>query len=194
MSININLLPKTKPKIRQVPAILLTGTLAVALGGYYLYYDYTQALHDKQRVEQSITQIKKQKEQLTQQLTKINQESSDQPDISRYLKLPEAIKKSAVNTDFLLDQLAKTLPKGGVISSVEFKVPDKVKVSGKFSTIEEVVAFLQAIRANPVFRIEKVGSVGEAKQEASEGLLPEEQKAASAYTISTELIIQRNTP
>ncbi|MGD8188812.1 PilN domain-containing protein [Brevibacillus ginsengisoli] len=194
MSININLLPKTKPKLRQIPAILIAGMVVIALGGYYLYHDYTQAVNEKQRVEQAITEVKKQKDQLTQEIAKINRQSADQPDISRYLKLPEAIRNSSVNTDFLLDQLSKTLPKGGIINSVEFQVPDKVKVSGRFSSIEEAVAFLEAIKANPVFRIEKVGSVGKLKQEASEGLLTDEGMAASVYTISAELIIQRNTP
>lgn len=192
--ININLLPKAKPKIRQVPLILILGMLSVLAGSYYLYYDYQQAVSTKQSLEQSVSQVKKQKEQLTQELTKINQDTSDQPDISLYLQLPESIKKSTVKADFLLDQLARTLPEGGIIDNVEYKQPDKVKVSGKFATIEEVVAFLQAVKKNPVFRIEKIGSVGEAKREASSGLLNEDEKAASVYTMSIELVLLRNTP
>lgn len=194
MNININLLPKPKPKIRQVPLILLLGILTFLAGAYYLYYDYQQAMATKHSIEQSIEQVKKQKEQLSQELTKMNQESSDQPDISLYLQLPESIKKSTVKADFLLDQLARTLPEGGVIDSVEYKQPDQVKVSGKFATVEEIVAFLQAVKKNPVFRIEKIGSVGEAKREASSGLLNEDEKAASVYTMSIEVTMLRNTP
>jgi hypothetical protein len=194
MTININLLPRAKRKIRQESLLLVVGMALLLGGSYTLLKGYQQALEAKQRTEMQMAEVKDMKQKLQQQVMQANQQAADKPDVARYLELPEVIEKASVPTPFLLDRLGELMPDGSVVTSFEFEGPDKLKVSAKFSTIEEAVSFIKAVETSPYFLMKTVGSVGENKGEASKGFLPHEgDKVASVYSISFELTVKRNT-
>lgn len=195
MTININLLPRARRRIRQEPILLLAGVMLIMAGTYYLFVQYNQARDAKLRTEALIAEVKDKKQKMQQKLMEANQQAAEQPDVARYLELPNIIEKASVPTPFLLDELAELLPSGGMVNSFEYEAPDKLKVSAKFSTIEEVVSFIKAVENSPTFVMKSVGSVSESKGEVTKGFLPDvNEKVASVYSLSFELAIKRNTP
>ncbi|MGO0060222.1 PilN domain-containing protein [Brevibacillus fluminis] len=190
--IQINLLPRPKRKIRQIPVILLLGILAIGAGSWYLVRDYQATVRDNAALEAQIQAIKAQKEALQQTLTQASQKPADKVDATAYLALPQLIRNASVSTDFLLDRLAELLPAGSVISTVEFKEPDQVKVSGKFSTVEEAVSFIQAVDHSAYFAMAKIGSVSVSKDQKAlvESVIG--QKVAPFYMLSFELTVKKN--
>lgn len=190
--ININLLPRPKRKIRQVPFILLLGILMIAAGGWYLLHEFQAISQEKLALEEQIKSARSQKEQLQKELAQANQQVSSKTDVSAYVKLPQLIKNASVSTDFLLDRLAELLPADSIINSLEYKQPDQVKVSGKFSTVEEAVSFIQAVEKSNYFSMAKIGSVSVNKDQKNivESVIG--QKVAPFYMISFELVIKKN--
>jgi hypothetical protein len=194
MTININLLPRAKRKIRQESLILLLGFVLLVTGSCYLFSQYKQAQDAKLQTEVLIANVKDKKQKMQQKLLEANQQEAEKPDVARYLELPKIIENASVPTTFLLDKLAELLPTGSMVNSFEYEGPDKLKVSAKFSTIEEAVSFIKAVENSPYFVMKSVGSVGESKGEASKGLLPnDDDKVASVYTLTFEFAIKRNT-
>jgi hypothetical protein len=194
MTININLLPKAKRRIKQEPIILLLGLFLLAASSYVLYHQYQSAVAVKEQTANMLAEIRSQKEKLQQQLTSEQQQADTKPDITQYQELPQVIEAASVDTTFLFERLAALLPTGSLVSSLEYQAPDKVKVSVKFATIEEAVSFIKAAQQSPYFAVKSVGSVGESKAEGSFDILADDDKIASNYTLSFELLVKRNKP
>ncbi len=195
MTININLLPKSKRKLRQAPVILAIGLGVLLAGSYYLYFDYRSAQEKHEALQSQLQAILQQKTALQKNLAQARQKDSNQPDLTRYLDLPKMIQAASVDADFLFDRLAEVLPKGSVLNSMEFKEPDQLKINGSFSTIEEAVSFIQAVEQSAYFSMQKIGSVG--KNVDQKSLVQEMtggETVAPLYTLSFEMVIKRNQP
>ncbi|NGQ94316.1 hypothetical protein G3578_03890 [Brevibacillus sp. SYP-B805] len=192
MTININLLPRTRRKIRQEPLILLLGLVLLFGCDYVLYRHYEHTLADREQTERELAAVRAQKEKLQQQLT-AEQQASDAQAGARYKELPQLIEAASVDTTFLLERLAALLPEGSLVSSLEYQAPDQVKVGIRFATIEEAAGFIQAAQHSPYFGVKSVGSVAEGKMQGSLEILSEGDKIGSVYSITFELTVKRNT-
>ena len=193
MTININLLPRPKRKIRQVPVIFLLGISLFLSGSVFLIHQYQMTVASKKQLEQTLAEVKEKREKLQQTLIQANQAKAERPDVSTFSQFPEMVKKASVNTNFLFDQIAALLPDGSVVTTLEFTSPNKVKLGMSFATIEETVGFMQAVRKSPYFHLDHVGSVTESKLQVDmESLDPKEKP--NLYVLSFDLSVKRNEP
>jgi Tfp pilus assembly protein PilN len=192
VTININLLPRSRRKIRQEPIILLLGLVLLFGCNYVLYQQYERTQAEKEQTERALAAARAQKEKLQQQLTAV-QQSADEQDVAKYKELPQVIKAASVDTTFLFERLAALLPEGSLVSSLEYQAPDQVKVGIRFATIEEAVGFIQAVQQSPYFGVKSVGSVAESKAQGSLAILSADDKIASNYSLTFELTVKRNT-
>lgn len=91
--------------------------------------------------------------------------------VQAWVALPEALRPAVPETTVMLDRLRALLPEEANLSSIAYTEDGNLKVSGRFASVEQVVAFMREVQESGAFELVNMSGLNNS--------LPKQEDAAA---------------
>ncbi len=152
--IKINLLPSKRKPPKRVTALqqqLILGSLimiAVVIGMWYRWADLNSQIELRQRDKAAAEAKVREQDTMLKEVKNVEDERKK---VTEKIGIIEQLKKNQGGPVRILDEISRALPNGVNLDSLT-EASNKISISGMAFTNDEIVRFVDNIKASPFFQ------------------------------------------